>query len=227
MENRNNAPGIAPVPQGTPTQNPDGRSFIGGKSREFQASKREPGSPAIATTPDIKEKPKDEEPEPSGLPCSSCGSDVLGEHLYCPTCGLEQGRKDVLKALGIKLTEEDLSEYLFKGCLIKDIPIIHGKMGTFKTLLPIEANECEDAITDRFKDRDATNTQWSNVYAQMYLSYGWIRFDGNSLGDTPEKRRDFIDKSIGVHLLDIASKKWSLFNRAVQAMLEDPDAIKN
>jgi hypothetical protein len=230
MANHSDTPGMAPVPPGTPTANPHGRSFIGGKSKEFQAARRTPTGAKMAAPPDTEEpqKPAEEEaPEETGIPCSSCGADVQEDHLFCSMCGLEQGRKDVIKALGVELTEEDLSEYIFKGYLVKDIPLVHGKMGTFKTLLPIEANACEDAITDRFKDKDATNTQWTNVYAQMYLSYGWIKFDGNSLGETPEKRSEFIDKSIGVHLLDIASKKWSLFNRAIAALLEDPDALKN
>ena len=227
MANHSDTPGVASVPPGTPTENPAGRSFIGGKSKEFQAAKRVSEKPTMAAPPDVPGKTEDGEPETEGMLCTACESTVLEEHIFCPTCGLEQGRKDVIKALGIELTEEDLGEYIFKGYLVKDIPLTHGKMETFKTLLPVEANACEDAITDRFKDRDATNTQWTNVYAQMYLSYGWIRFDGNSLGETPEKRRDFIDKSIGVHLLDIASKKWSLFNRAIAVMLEDPDALKN
>jgi hypothetical protein len=60
----------------------------------------------------------------------------------------------------------------------------------------------------------------------MNLSYGWVSFDGVSFGDTPTKRQERLEGSIGVHLLDIASKKWSLFNRAVSAMLEDPEVIK-
>lgn len=224
MDNHKGTPGVAPVPAGTPTENLQGRTFIGGKSEQFQKSVRS-GTAVVADTPmpEVKKPPPKEDAEL----CSACSEEIKKEHLYCSTCGLELGRRDIVKALGIELTEEDLSEYLFKGYLVKQVPLVHGKMATFKTLLPSESNAAETTVMEYFKDQEATNAQWSNVYAQIYLSYGWIKFDNTPLGDTAKKRREFIDNSIGVHLLDIASKKWNLFNRALAVLLEDPDALKN
>ena len=77
------------------------------------------------------------------------------------------------------------------------------------------------------KDNDATQRQWQNIVALVNLSYGWVKFDGKILGETPKERYERLEKTIGTHLIDIASRKWSLFNRSVQQMLEDPDALKN
>lgn len=227
MANHRETPGVAPVPAGTPTENLAGKSFIGGKSKQFQGATRSvPEEVRMAPAPDVPVKVEDV-PEEDQERCSACDGLVEDAHLFCPTCGLDLTRKDVASALSIKLTDDDIGEYLFKGYLVKEVPLIKGKMATFKTLTPAEANAAEEAVTKLFKDRDATNAQLANVYAQVYLSYGWVKFDGASLGDTPESRKEFIDNKVGVHLVDMASKKWNLFNRAISAMLEDPDVLKN
>lgn len=223
MENHSNAPGVAPVPIGTPTQTPSGKTFIGGKSREFQAAARQVQEADIEETAKKKEEEKVDE---SAKPCPVCNEPIDPKYVFCGFCGLELGRKSLVGALGIELTDDDVSEYLFKGYLAKEITLTHGKKGMFKTLLPKESYDIENKVTERFKGGDATHNQYNNYHALMNLSYGWVSFDGVSFGDTPAKRQDRLESSVGVHLLDIASKKWSLFNRAVSAMLEDPEVIK-
>lgn len=218
------APGIAPPQPGTPTHHPDGHSFIGGKAKEMGMRRDLAGSESQLQTQPEKESPKKKEKDEK---CPACGEGIEEDHLFCTQCGVELGRKDVARAIGIKLTDEDVSEYFFKGYLVKEIEIAHGKKGLFKTLLPKEMDELESKMMERFKDRDVSQAQWSNVSAITGLSYGWVKFDGVSLGETPDDRFEYLMGKMGPHVIDIASKKWTILNRSVQAMLEDPDVIKN
>lgn len=213
-------PGVAPPQPGTPTHHPDGHSFIGGKSKEM-------GLRRNLVDPEPQENPKTEKKEKTNKKCPACGSEIDEKFSFCGMCGVELGRKDIAKTIGIKLTDEDVSEYFFKGYIVKDIEIAHGKKGLFKTLLPKEMDELESKMMERFKDRDVSQAQWSNISAITGLSYGWIKFDGVKFGETASERFDYLMEKMGPHVIDIASKKWTILNRAVQAMLEDPDVIKN
>ena len=216
------APGVAKVPEGTPTQDLQGRTFIGGKSREFAKG----SSPQIDPIP-VDEEPVEKQSKEDLDLCASCGAELPQGASFCPSCGAETEQQNFAKMLGLELTDDDIAEYLFKGYLVKDITLVKGKKATFKTLLPTEGYEIEDKLMEMFKEKDATQNQYSNAYALINLSYGWMKFDDQSLGESPEKRMDRISKSIGVHLIDLASKKWNQFNRAVAQMLEEPDIIKN
>ncbi len=235
MENHSKAPLIANAEPGIPTSLPGGKSFIGGKSSHFGGSSPTPTSAPqnavldddVSSSPEPKQESEKNEQDKVSLTCHVCGSDVLDWHAYCPSCGADRGSGDVSKALGLELNEEDLSQYLFKGYLVKEIEIIKGHTVLFKTLLPVEVSEAEEKLVNIFRDKTPTDAQWVNTNAQISLSYGWIKFDGTSLGKTPDERYEHIGKSIGVHLMDAASKKWNLFNRAISNLLADPDAIKN
>lgn len=226
MEKQQQPPSLARVPAGTPTETPDGRTFIGGKSKEFQQGREQLTQTSVPQQKESQQK-QDEAKNQNASPCTICGGDVTDKYVFCPTCGTELNRKALAKALRIELTEEDLSEYLFKGYLVKEIPLVGDKKALFKTLLPSEAEEVDNALLSKFGDKSVTNSLYSNVYSTHILSYGWIKFDDNSLGETPEQRLKHIREHTGGHLVDIASKKWNMFNRAVSAMLEDPDIIKN
>ena len=212
------APGIAPPQPGTPTHHPDGHAFIGGKAKEMGVKVE--GTREYGKVEKKKEKEKDNK-------CPACGADTEEDFSFCGMCGVELGRKDVAKAIGIKLTDEDVSEYFFKGYLVKEIEIAHGKKGVFKTLLPKEMDDLESKMMERFKNRDVSQAQWANISAITGLSYGWIKFDGLSFGETAADRFEYLMEKMGPHVIDIASKKWTILNRSVQAMLEDPDVIKN
>lgn len=229
MEKHPNAPGLANVPAGTPTSTPDGRSFIGSKSKEFGGSRPVPKTivaPAVGAIPD-EAKPEPEEPDKELSTCSRCSFAVPDGAVFCPACGMELDRHGLAKALGITLDEKDLSDYLFQGYLVKEVPLVHGKMALFKTLLPSESEKIEQMMMERFGNDQVTNKLWVNAYSIITLSYGWVKFDDTGFGDTPEKRFEHIQERTGAHLVDLASLKWNQFNRAVGAMLEDPEAIKN
>lgn len=214
-------PGIAPPQPGTPTHHPDGHAFIGGKAKEM-GIRRNLADPHQQPQPQPeKESPKKEDK------CPACGAEIGEEFLFCGMCGVELGRKNISKSIGIELTEDDVSEYFFKGYIVKEIEIAHGKKGLFKTLLPKEMDELESKMMDRFRDKDVSQSQWSNISAITGLSYGWVKFDGVKLGETANERFDYLMEKMGPHVIDIASKKWTILNRSVQAMLEDPDVIKN
>lgn len=219
------APGIVPPQPGTPTHHPDGHAFIGGKAREMGAGpdgNREyrKGHSSVVKKDEKKENTKKDK-------CSACGSEIDEQFCFCGMCGVELGRKDIAKAIGVKLTDEDVSEYFFRGYLVKEIEIAHGKKGMFKTLLPKEMDELESKMMERFKDKDVSQAQWANISAITGLSYGWVKFDGVSFGETAADRFEYLMDKMGPHVIDIASKKWTILNRSVQAMLEDPDVIKN
>jgi hypothetical protein len=213
------APGIAQPLPGTPTHHPDGHSFIGGKAKEM--------SPRVRTEHHEGETQEEKESEKEEEKCPNCTEKLGDDFLFCPMCGIELGRKGIAKALGIELTQDDISEYFFKGYIVKELELAHGKKGIFKTLLSNELDELDTKMTERFKDQDASQGQWENIRAITGLSYGWIKFDGVKFGETADSRFEYLMGKVGPHLIDIASKKWNLLNRAVQAMLEDPEVIKN
>lgn len=232
MENQKVMPGVVNANPGTPTQLPNGKHFIGGRSPQFG---NKAVSSQVPNAYENNEQKQEVRPEPESDPeksadelqCIACGSDVKSSDAYCSSCGADQNRGDLSAALGVKLGEDDLSEYLFKGYLVKEVPLIKGHKALFKTLTPVESNKVEETVLSLFKDKDPTNDQWMNTRVISYLSYGWIKFDGTSLGETPEDRMEHLNKSVGVHLVDLASKKWNLLNRAVSSMLEEPNIIKN
>lgn len=225
MEQRK-APGVANAAAGTPLTNKEGKSFIGGAAPEF----KRPGTDEFANDPrtganNAKAEAEESPPEFEET-CSGCSDPISGDWLFCPSCGMEMNSGNYAKALSLELTEDDLSEYLFKGCLTKEVPLTAGKTAVFKTLVGGESESIETKLYEEFKDKETTQMAYLNRAAVVNLSFGWLRFDDQVLGDSPESRAERLS-NFGVHLIDMASKKWTLFNRAVGAMLENSDILKN
>ena len=218
------APGIAHAPPGTPLSTPDGKLFIGAKSDAF----KDGNSSRLEKKQPQTQDEKNSEPEvPEGVSCPACQSEVAADVNYCPICGVDLGKLDVESALGIKIGDEDLQQYLFQGYLVKEITIIGDHTAVMKTLVPKDVNAIELSMTQKWGEKKITNSHWQSQFALENLAHGIVKFGGISLGETPEERYVYLTEKMGSHLIDILSRKWSLLNRAVSHLLQNPDALKN
>jgi hypothetical protein len=143
------------------------------------------------------------------------------------------------KRLGVAITEDVVTEYLFRGRMtINNVTIIPGKAtGTFRTLL----TEDHDSIAERValfrvaytKDNgtapDATVV--ANEHAKWTLAYTWLSFENEARkmgGRFPEKVEDRYKeiKTISTHLMEKAIETWNNLELLIRFSLEEERFVK-
>jgi hypothetical protein len=198
-----------------PLVGPGGRRFIGSGTPEYPGANREP--PASAAPEQKAEEPK-ETKEPDGTPCTRCKTPLLADTNFCQNCGLDLKRKRAGATLGIKITDEDIQNYLFKGFLAKEVELFEGHTVTFKSIQSKEIDDADVLTEQHFKDRRPTEIEWSNYRSKVLIAFGWAKLDGHSIGEKPSLRLEHINAQ-GSHMVELVGKKFTLFNTAISEVL--------
>jgi hypothetical protein len=135
-------------------------------------------------------------------------------------------RDEIEKDLDVRLTEENLKTYLFKGQLVLEVNLVPGIMkGVLQTLRIVDLQEVDErmaAIRDQAK---FTAKGLENEEAIIALSYAWTHVDGRPLGATPEEREERIRK-MGTLFIERASSARIQMDTLVRLALQEKGLLK-
>ena len=162
---------------------------------------------------------------------SGCRIDVLPEWNFCPKCNADLLRGGPAKKLGVEYTEDDLSDYLFKGYIVKQIKVLGKHTATLKSQQPKELEAIDNYIMngDWGKSEDGTDRKVSEFYmrqmnAMCMTASALVKVDGESIGATLPDRMKWLQER-GTNFVDILSSRVVLFNKSLAEYLKKEDTI--
>lgn len=236
----NNRQGLpADIREEQARQNPPPRREMGGigasahenagaaKSRDFAVS----GGQPPAETPEDVEKAEEESKELLTCPSPPCGVELDSEWSYCAKCGADLLRGGLEKRLGIEFTEDDVSDYIFKGFIVKEIKIMGKHKAVLKTSQPKDLAEIDDFIMngDWTKGEKGAEKNISDFYLRQMnvLSIAAVaiqKLDGNSIGENLTDKVKWLNER-GSAFVDRLTERVSLYNQALTEHLKKEDTI--
>ena len=170
-------------------------------------------------------------------------SDVVGasasadaEKKATDNSDIETVKKFYEGRLGIKITEKDVRDAIFKGKLIKEgVVAIPGVLHvTFQSLTGQEYAEVERKVADFRVSQRTTEGGEANEIALRVLSYGWIKSaevdagevkGWKSMGATPDERYANINGMLAKALQEITDA-WKAFDLLVSLAFREQHLIK-
>jgi hypothetical protein len=214
------------------------RGIGGGASENATAAKKR----SVAMNPD-EQSAKEEAvspttPEPSEdeyrtrCPNVGCGSEITNKKWnYCPTCSTDLMLGGFENRLGIDLGEDDLSDYLFKGYITRDVKVLGKHVATMKSAQPRDLQEIDSYIMngDWAKDEDGKDRKISEFFMRQMnalcnTASCVMKIDGESIGDSLESRMEWLMER-GSAFVDILSQKVSWYNQALTEFLKKEDTV--
>lgn len=197
-----------------PTHGPSGRAFIGSATKEYQGKAEEKGqAPGEAKGEVFAPAPPKEMHT-----CPRCKVGTIEDQNFCPVCGLDNKKQRAADALGVKITDEDVQDYLFKGHIVKSVPFLEKHSLLFKTSQSREVDEADKLTEKHFEGRRPTDIEWLSYRSKILVAFGWVKMNGSSIGNTVAERLEYIDNH-GSQLLEIVAKKYKLFTDAIAEVL--------
>jgi hypothetical protein len=160
-----------------------------------------------------------------------CAIKLEDDWNYCSRCGANLTRGGAAKRLGITWTDDHIQEYIFKGCVVHDLPVLGKHKITVKSSQPTDMNEIDAFMVngDWQKNPDGSKRAVSEFYVRQMNSVcitaaAIIKFDGASIGDTLADRVKYL-MARGSALVDLLNGRVLMFNRALTEHLERADAF--
>lgn len=133
---------------------------------------------------------------------------------------------DISKELNIKMSEDDLRNYILKGKLTKEVTIIPGLiMGTFQTLRISDLQDIDKRMAQVRDASDLTSKGIENEEALIALSFAWTHADGKALGASPEDREKKI-RQMGALFIEKASTARINYDTLVRLSMQERGLVK-
>ena len=215
-------------------------SGIGGRAKENEANSQARAQ-AFGTieeesdSPELeKAAPVLEEPPP---PCSRCKKEVQKKWHFCSGCGQELDSADPSEVLKVSLDEDDIENYLFRGYILKDVPILRNHSVTLKSSQKEDLDHIDDFLMNGNwrKKKDASGkpndeikevSQFLLTQMQSFavMASSVVKIDGQSIGKDLLERVEYLNDK-GSAFIDLLAKKTVLYNKAITKLLEDEDAV--
>jgi hypothetical protein len=132
--------------------------------------------------------------------------------------------------LGIKIDEEDVRDYIFKGRVAKEVTIIPGYMkGTLQTLTTKESGTIDEQMAKVQLSMKLTPQGYDNERAIYTLSYAWTHAQNKNemrmLGTKPEEREETI-RGMGGHTVDLACEANVQLNWLLKYAMREKGFLK-
>lgn len=215
---------------------------IGGRASENATSARARAS-AMGTPMDTSEEEEDDEvkaqeahpettPEPASQACQRCRAPAPESHNFCAKCGADLMRGDFAARLGIKFSDTDVEDYIFKGFVARDLKIYGTHKITVKSSQPADTLEVDNHVMNGKwrKNKDNTDKVVSAIAEREQQMLGLtasmvLKLDGKSIGESFAERMTYLNER-GSAFVDLVSKKAMWFNRALTNHLQKADAFE-
>lgn len=203
---------------------------IGGGAKENAAEAaaraRAMGTPAPEPISDEPAGDKREAvPAPGTGPCAGCRTPLDTEWNFCAKCGRDLvADRDPVSWLGIKpFTDEEVQEWLFRGFLVRDIPVLGSHKIRVKTSQPSDSKEVDKYfLTGEYKDAPISQDLFRQLHMMASVAVSLYSFDGQSIGDKLADRMTWLEGR-GSPFVDMLTHRVALFNRAWTTFVQDKD----
>lgn len=183
--------------------------------------------------PQPEEEQVDDVQDESELTCPNtlCGVEVQAKWKFCSGCGADILAGNPAKRLGISFTEEDTEDYIFKGYVVRDIPVLRRYTATMRTSQARDLLEVDDFLVngDWLKDDKGEMKQVSEflirqMNAMCVTAMAVQKINGQSIGEDLPSRVEWLQEK-GSAFVDILAQKVTLYNRAITDHLKSEDAL--
>jgi hypothetical protein len=150
---------------------------------------------------------------------------------------LAEIKASIEKRLSMSFSEDDLSEYILKGSVSKQLDIVPGVLrGVFKTLSTDELQDIEERMREITAREKLTSSGLENERAILLLSKAWLGIQQKkrseawggsprSFGKTAEERGTAVRK-MGAMVIQYASDAWTNFNTLLKIAFEEDSTLK-
>lgn len=134
--------------------------------------------------------------------------------------------------LGVTFEEKDLEDYMFRGFVTREVPVL----GRYKILVKSQQSKDHGEIDELMmtgdwakdgedKDRRVSDFYMTNFNAMCIAASCILKFDGESIGESLKERVAWMNEK-GAALIDLLVRKTALFNNAVAAYLQKRDTLQ-
>lgn len=141
------------------------------------------------------------------------------------------------KRLEMKFSEDDLSEYLLKGSVRKEITIIPGMLkGVFRTLSTAEFQDIDEVMREKTAEAKQTSSGLENERTILTLAKVWIGIQQKKPSEawtgTPrmfakeESDREQSIRKMGAMTIQYASEAWVNYNTVLKIAFEEEQLLK-
>jgi hypothetical protein len=192
---------------------------IGGAAREnaAQAAARAQafGQPSPTAADEDKVEP-DDEPKAKLEQCPGCRAALDDEWNFCAKCGRDLvGDRDPVKWLSIKpFVTEDVEEWLFKGYIVRDLPIVGEHKIRVKSSQPRDLKEVDAYfLNGEYKDKPLSQDLYKQLHTMATVAASVSSLDDKSIGDKLGERMAWLEER-GSAFVDMVTYRVAVFNRA-------------
>lgn len=201
-----------------PLAGPSGRPFIGSGTNEYKGLP--PGGDRLADAAFVQgsEFSKASEAKSELKTCPRCKVSTVEDHNFCSNCGFDNKKRRPADTLGIEITDEDVQNYLFKGHIVKSVPLLGQHVLTFKTSQSQEVDEADELTEKHFEGRRPSDIEWLNYRSKVLIAFGWVKLDGAGIGNSAKERLEYI-QGHGSQMLETVGRKYKLFQDAISEVL--------
>jgi hypothetical protein len=192
---------------------------VGGAAREnaAQSAARAQGFGEAYAGEPAKEKAEDEQKQEAKLEqCPGCRIALSDEWNFCAKCGRDLvGDRDPVKWLGIKpFVTEDVEEWLFKGYIVRDLPIVGEHKIRVKSSQPKDLKEVDAYfLNGEYKDKPLSQDLYKQLHTMATVAASVSSLDDKSIGDKLGERMAWLEER-GSAFVDMVTYRVAVFNRA-------------
>ena len=171
-------------------------------------------------------------PEPASEACQRCRAPAPQSHNFCAKCGTDLMRGDFAARLGIKFSDTDVEDYVFRGYVARDLKIYGTHKITVKSSQPSDSLDIDEHVMNGEwrKNKDGTEKVISEIgqrdQRMLALTATLVlKLDGKSIGDDHVARIKYLNER-GSAFVDLVAQKAMWFNRALTTHLQKADAFE-
>ncbi len=210
---------------------PSAHRGIGGAAREnaeqAEARARAMGdpAPAPAAAGAATEEAKD---EPKLDVCPGCRAKLDSEWNFCGKCGRDLlSDRDPVTWLGITpFSDDDVEHYLFKGHIVRDLPILGRHKLRVKSSQPKDLKDVDQFfVQGEYKDKALSQELYRQLHTMASVATSIFSLDGVAIGGETLKEKMAWLEERGSALVDMITYRVAVFNRAFTKYLEDKNRV--
>jgi hypothetical protein len=159
--------------------------------------------------------------------CASCRRPLESEWNFCAKCGRDLViDRDPVKWLGIApFCDDDVQDYLFKGCIVRDLPILGTHKLRAKSSQPKDLKEVDTYfVNGEYKDKALSGELYKQLHTMATVATSVFSLDDKSVGKELKERMAWLEEQ-GSAFVDMITLRVAGFNRAWTKYLEAQNPI--
>lgn len=191
---------------------------VGGAARENAAQSAVRAQAFGETAAAAADEPVETEGKPEAAieKCPGCRASLDNEWNYCAKCGRDLvSDRDPIMWLGIKsFVGDDVEEWLFKGYIVRDLPIVGDHKIRVKSSQARDLKEVDAYfLSGEYKDKPLSQDLYKQLHTMATVATSVFSLDGKSIGDKLSDKMTWLEER-GSAFVDMVTYRVAVFNRA-------------